>query len=307
MENRVLKTLLEKITPYLEMPHINEIIFVQEKEFFLERAGEYFRMEDSALDGQFLRNFCIQLANARNLNFDAKHPALSCSIPHTRYRIQALHASITRNNQIALNIRVPSMQKYPLTDFLLGPDCSLDYEGMRNLVQQGYNILISGGTGSGKTSLLNTLIEEIPLHQRIVTIEDSPELHVKNPNKTQILVGKQEEGGFTYEDALNSAMRLSPQRLLLGEIDTRNTMLFLRLGNTGHEGMISTLHANSIADALKAISLNIKMYRGAKDIDAKNVEAYFKSAVHYIIQIQKQGKQRMITQIQSTQEWENGS
>lgn len=302
MTNQVLKTLLERLKPYLEEKEINEIIFVQEKEFFFEKKGKFVKIFDEKLDFKFLNYFCVQLANSRNLSFNEQHPTLSCSIPNTRYRIQALHQSITRNSQINMNIRIPNTSKFPIENFVLGERCNFSYEQIKGLVRDAKNILISGGTASGKTSLLNTLIEEIPLDQRVVTIEDSPELHINNENKTQMLVSKNEKSNFTYEDALNSAMRLSPQRLLLGEIDTRNAMLFLRLGNTGHSGMISTIHSNSVADALKAISLNIKMYSSSKDIDANNIQEYFKSAVDYVIQISKKNNQRIIEEVKSTKE-----
>ena len=300
MTNQFFRVLLQKIEPYLKKEGVNEIIFVEEKKFFFEKMGEYEEVEDENLNFEFLREFCIQLANSRGLNFNEAKPALSCSIPNTRYRVQALHQSITRNNQINLNIRIPSEFKFNITDFKLGEKCNFSYEAIKELVRNEKNILISGGTASGKTSFLNSLIDEIPLHQRVVTIEDSPELHVLNKNKTQILVSKNDNGKYNYEDALNSAMRLSPQRLLLGEIDTRNAMLFLRLGNTGHSGMISTIHANSPLDAIKAISLNIKMASGSKDIDQEVVEEYFRSAVDFIIQIKKRKEGRFIEEILST-------
>lgn len=102
-------------------------------------------------------------------------------------------------------------------------------------------MLISGGTGSGKTSFLNSLLGEIDENQRVVSIEDSQELnldHIKN--KTQLAVPKDANEIYGYQKAINNALRLKPERLLLGEIDIRNTFSFLRINNTGHEGSLST-------------------------------------------------------------------
>ena len=146
-------------------------------------------------------------------------------------------------------------------------------------------MLISGGTATGKTSFANSLLDEIPLDERVITVEDSPELHIHNPNKVQIVVSKNEATNYTYEKALNDCVRMSPDRLLLGEIDTRNTTLFLRLNNTGHSGSISTLHANSVEDAIHAITMNAK-FSGTQASDEAIVE-YFIAAIDYVIQIKR--------------------
>ncbi|MCE3040022.1 ATPase, T2SS/T4P/T4SS family [Helicobacter anatolicus] len=299
--------LVKKLEEYIGLENINEVIFNREKQLYLQFGSSYKEVIDESLDFEFLFDFCKVLAIKLNLRFDEKYPQLNCSIPNTRYRINALHHSVTANNQIALNIRIPNKNTFRLSDFKIKEnleeviqkqsDLELNYQNLKTLITQKKNILIVGGTASGKTSLFNTLIEEIPLEERVISIEDSLELEIKNDNKVQMLVSKNENTGFTYEKALNSAMRMSPQRLLLGEIDTRNVMLFLRLANTGHSGMISTLHANSPKEAIEAISMNIKMASGNKDIDYSAVEKYFKSGIDYIIQIKKINYDRVISEV----------
>lgn len=242
--SRILQVLVQKLKPYLSAD-INEIQFNGAELMYLVKGSSYQKIEEHLFDERFLMNFCEQLANSRNLFFNLQVPHLSCSIPHTRYRVNALHPSITAKNKLALCIRVPNDSKFPIQAFKLGDkvkEKGISYEDILNLVIEAKNILVSGGTASGKTSFVNSLIEKIPLDERVITIEDSPELHLKNPNLVSILVGKNEDSNYSYETALNDAMRMSPQRLLLGEIDTKNVSLFLRLANTGHSGMISTLH-----------------------------------------------------------------
>lgn len=293
--SRILQVLVQKLHPYLSQD-INEIQFNGAKMMYLVKGSSYTKIEEHLFDERFLMNFCEQLANSRNLFFNLQVPHLSCSIPHTRYRVNALHPSITAQNKIALCIRVPNESKFPIQAFKLGEkvqEKGISYEDILNLVIEAKNILVSGGTASGKTSFVNSLIEKIPLDERVITIEDSPELHLKNPNLVSILVGKNEDSNYSYETALNDAMRMSPQRLLLGEIDTKNVSLFLRLANTGHSGMISTLHSNSVQDAIFAINLNIKI-GSKKDIDSKDLLDFFVRGMDNIIQIKKIGNERVI-------------
>lgn len=284
MRSKLLDVLLSKLDKYLTMD-INEICFNQEKELWIGRNGEYEKVIDEELDERFLLNFCEQLATARNLFFNIEVPHLSCSIPHTRYRVNALHPSITATNSISINIRIPSDKKFPLENFKINEQCPYTYEDLKNFVRHKKNILISGGTATGKTSFANSLIEEIGIDERVVTVEDSPELSIKNKNKVQIVVSKNEASNYTYEKALNDCMRMSPDRLLVGEIDTRNTMLFLRLNNTGHSGSISTLHANSVEDAIYAITMNTK-FSGTNATDETIIQ-YFIAAIDYVIQIKR--------------------
>lgn len=295
--SRILQVLVQKLHPYLSQD-INEIQF-NGRMMYLVKGSSYEKIEEPLFDERFLMNFCEQLANSRNLFFNLQVPHLSCSIPHTRYRVNALHPSITAQNKIALCIRVPNESKFPIQAFKLGKkvqEKGISYENILDLVIQAKNILVSGGTASGKTSFVNSLIEKIPLDERVITIEDSPELHLKTPNLVSILVGKNEDSNYSYETALNDAMRMSPQRLLLGEIDTKNVSLFLRLANTGHSGMISTLHSNSVQDAIFAINLNIKI-GSKKDIDSKDLLDFFIRGMDNIIQIKKIGNERVIEDV----------
>lgn len=295
MRSKILQALLDKLDKYLTMD-INEICFNKEKELWLGKDGKYDKIIDDELDERFLLNFCEQLATARNLYFNINIPHLSCSIPDSRFRVNALHPSITTNNEISINIRIPSDKKFPLENYAISKNCQYCYEEIKDFVRSKKNILVSGGTATGKTSFVNALIEEIDIDERVVTIEDSPELHIKNPNKTQILVSKTEAEYYTYDKALNDCMRMSPDRLLLGEIDTRNTMLFLRLNNTGHSGSISTLHANSVEDAIYAITLNAKFSQKAQVSDETLID-YFIAAIDYVIQIKRDGANRVIDSV----------
>ncbi len=265
---------------------INEIMFNKEKEFYLAKGSSMRLVVDERFSQDYLITFCEQLANFRNQMFDLKHPQLATSIPYTQFRVHALHPSVIANSNIAINIRIPSLFKFPIESFKFSQKClekNMTYQQIINAVIDAKNMLIVGGTSSGKTSFANCLLNFIPLEDRVVTIEDSPELHMENPNQVNILVGKNEDSFFTYEQALNSAMRMTPKRLLLGELDTRNTSLFLRLSNTGHSGMVSTLHANGTKDAFEAISMNMAISRN--EINPTALLNYFCAGIDYLIHL----------------------
>lgn len=164
------------------------------------------------------------------------------------------------------------------------------YEKIKDLIKNKKNVLVSGGTGSGKTSFLNSLMGEIDPNERIVTIEDAQELYIENENKTQLAVPKEESEIYSYQTAINNAMRLRPDRLFLGEIDIRNTFTFLRVNNTGHAGNLSTLHANNPEDAIKAIITNIILGGGLQNPDNKMLTELIITAIDFIIQISRNKK-----------------
>lgn len=298
----VLKNILSKLDKYLSL-EANELIFNKAGEIFVDYGNKWEIIKDESLTTSFLNDFLIELANRRNQQFNTTHCHLSCELPepYLRYRVQAQHKSSLFNSDIAICIRIPSKNQYPLESFILSDLCikqGWTYEKLKELIHQHKNVLVSGGTGTGKTSFLNSLMNEIDKDERIVTIEDSQELKIDNINKTQLAVPKIANENYSYQIAIDNAMRLRPDRLFLGEIDIRNTFSFLRVNNTGHTGNLSTLHANSPKDAIKAIITNTILGGGlGGNVDNKTITDLIITAIDYIIQIQRVKNQRIITDI----------
>lgn len=297
----ILNNILNILKPYLEL-QANELVINRPFEIMVDKGDVWEIIEDKKLTYELLESFLIELATRRNQRFDEKHCHLSCELPapFLRYRVQAQHKSSLFNSDIAICIRIPSKNRFNLENFILSEKCinqGWTYEKIRKLIKDKKNILVSGGTGSGKTSFLNSLMGEINPNERIVTIEDSQELHIENKNKTQLAVPKEESEIYSYQTAINNAMRLRPDRLFLGEIDIRNTFTFLRVNNTGHAGNLSTLHANNPEDAIKAIITNIILGGGLQNPDNNMLKELIITAVDYIIQIQRQKNGRVISDI----------
>lgn len=297
----ILDNILKTLTPYLNLK-ANELVFNKPKEIFVDKGDSWEIIEDEKLDYDFLQSFLIELATRRNQRFDEKHCHLSCELPEPflRYRVQAQHKSSLFNSEVAICIRIPSKNRFELESFTLSEKCvsqGWTYEKIKELIHKKKNVLISGGTGSGKTSFLNSLMSEIDPDERVVTIEDSQELQVFNKNKTQLAVPKVESEIYSYQNAIDNAMRLRPDRLFLGEIDIRNTFSFLRINNTGHAGNLSTLHANNPRDAIKAIITNIILGGGLQNPDNNMLMQLIVTAIDYIVQIKREKNQRVITDI----------
>jgi type IV secretion system protein VirB11 len=160
------------------------------------------------------------------------------------------------------------------------------------------SILISGGTATGKTTLLNALLKEAPRTERIVLIEDTPEVQLVHPNAVGLLAvrGRLGEASVTAADLLEAALRLRPDRIIMGEIRGVEALSFLRAVNTGHPGSISTVHASSAEGAIEQLAL----IAGQSGTDLRRAEliAYIRSVIDVIVQLGRKNGARLVTEIQ---------
>lgn len=160
-------------------------------------------------------------------------------------------------------------------------------EQLRAAVKARKNILISGGTGSGKTTLLNALLGEVPDNERLIVIEDTPELMIRHSNSVGLLAtrGRTGEADVTAEDLLIASMRMRPDRIILGEIRGNEATTFLRAINTGHPGSISTIHANSAEQAIDQLAF-IVLQAGAS-FSWGDVVNYVRRSIDLFVKIER--------------------
>jgi type IV secretion system protein VirB11 len=168
---------------------------------------------------------------------------------------------------------------------------------LRNAVRQRRTILISGGTSTGKTTFLNALLREIPQHERVVLVEDTAELRLPGLNGVGLIAVKGElgEARVGADDLLQAALRLRPDRIVLGELRGKETVSFLRAINTGHPGSFSTVHANSPRGALDQISL-MAMQTGIGLTRTETLD-YAASVIDIVVQLDRAGGQRGVAAI----------
>lgn len=178
---------------------------------------------------------------------------------------------------------------------VLAPDNASDpIDILRQAVLARRNILVSGGTSSGKTTLVNALLREIPHNERLITIEDTPELILEQPNVVGLIAarGNASEADITAEDLLVASMRMRPDRIILGEIRGPEATTFLRAINTGHPGSISTIHANSPEQAIDQIALLILQSGSSLAWDA--IARYVRHSISVIVQMGRSAGERRI-------------
>lgn len=159
------------------------------------------------------------------------------------------------------------------------------------------NILISGGTSTGKTTFLNALIREIPDNERLILIEDTPELYMRHANGVGLLATRSElgEARVTANDLLSASLRMRPDRIIVGELRGPEAFTFLRAVNTGHPGSMTTVHADSAARAIEQIALLV-LQSGA-GLRRDEVQHYVRSKVDVYVQLARTAGRRHVAQV----------
>jgi type IV secretion system protein VirB11 len=169
---------------------------------------------------------------------------------------------------------------------------------LRKAVKDRRTILISGGTSTGKTTFLNALMREVPANERVIVVEDTAEVQLHGPNDLGLIAVKGELGEalINTDDLLQAALRLRPDRILLGELRGKEAVSFLRAVNTGHPGSFSTIHANSTSGALEQLALMV-MQSGLGLSRAETID-YARSVIDVVVQLGREGAERKIVAIE---------
>lgn len=314
----VLQTNYAPLLPYLAKEGLRELCINQPEELWLEfDDGRWEFHKDYNLNLVSLNLLADSLANATKQVFSAREkPVLACEMPGLKHRIQIASGQMV-DTDFAMSMRLATKRMFQIQDFGIGfgvkqtqkkkrlaaivetaKTAGSDeawYKAIEELVLNKANILVSGGTSTGKTQFLNQLISFIPKDDRIVTIEDVKELNIIQPNNVRLLKSKTNSdlAGTEYKDIINTTTRMRPDRIICGELDTENTMTFLRSLNTGHDGSMGTVHANQ-GEALEAIAQNVA-YSGKSGDAAKNQA---KKVLNVIIQLEKVKNTKVIQDIQ---------
>jgi type IV secretion system protein VirB11 len=299
---------LAPLQPWLGREDVSEILVNRPGEIWVEAAGKGMERHDlPAIDDRHLRRLAEQVARISHQGINRERPLLSAVLPDGA-RVQFVAPSATRAHW-ALAIRKHRLVDLPLSAYDHGPlttgtaqtlpDPQTHPVGfLTSAVRERRTILISGGTSSGKTTFLNALLREVPAHERIVLIEDTPEIRLRHANSLGLVAVKDElgEARVGTDDLLQAALRLRPDRIVLGELRGRETVSFLRAINTGHPGSFSTIHASSPAGALEQLVLMVM--QAGLGLGREDTLAYARSMIDVIVQLGRADGQRGIVAIE---------
>jgi type IV secretion system protein VirB11 len=312
---------LEPLKPWLSEDRVTEISINRPGEVFVERLGDVSmqRYEVPTLTADRIRHLAERVASATEQSVNAETPLLSAALP-TGERFQAIlppaapdGGAISIRRQVVRDLTLDDYESSGSLGFVrVASDIGLNEDEetlvqllrkrqikdfLRCAVGARVSIIVSGGTTSGKTTLLNALLKEIPSHERIITIEDTPELRPPNPNALKLVASKNDQGiaQVDLQKLVEASLRMRPDRLLLGELRGVEAFSFLRAVNTGHPGSLTTVHADSPRGAYEALALMV-MQSGVK-LSKDEILAYLRAVIPIVVQLGRRDGRRVVTDI----------
>ncbi|MBB5073978.1 type IV secretion system protein VirB11 [Bartonella callosciuri] len=328
----IVLTKLKPISVFLKDDSLFEIVINRPYQVMTEGFEGWKTIEVPSLSFNELMGIAKVVASYSKQSISDKNPILSATLPGNE-RIQIVIPPAVEKDTVSMTIRKPSSQSFSLEDlakrglFSLCEQVSFtplnDYQSHlnelksieHNLVTTYYkkdfvsflnqavkcqkNILISGKTGSGKTTLSKALIAKIPDDERIITIEDTAELVVPQPNHVSMIYSKDGQGLASVgpKELLESALRMRPDRILLQELRDGTAFYYIRNVNSGHPGSITTVHASTALSAFEQMTLLVKESEGGGDLEREDIRGLLISMIDIIIQCKRVEGKFKITEI----------
>jgi pilus assembly protein CpaF len=272
------------IQPLLDDPDVSEIMVNGPNKIYIEKKGQLTRALIKFDDNDHVLRIIDRIILPLGRRVDADSPTVDARLPDGS-RVNAVVLPVAIDGP-SITIRKFRKEKLTVEQLIhMGSLTVIMAEFLRACVVCRLNILISGGTGSGKTTLLNVLSTNIPENERIVTIEDAAELQlhqehiVRLETKTPNVDGR---GAVSIRDLVRNSLRMRPDRIVVGEVRGGEALDMLQAMNTGHDGSLTTIHANSSRDALSRLETLVMM--AGMDLPLKTVRQQISSAVDLIVQ-----------------------
>lgn len=285
------------LTELLEDKNINEIMINDYDEIYIDRKGKYVRWDKKFESREQLENIIQQIVSKINRIVNVSNPIVDARLKDG----SRVHVVLP---PIAIKGATVTIRKFPerITMNKLIEFNSINEEAsefLKRLVRCGYNIFISGGTGSGKTTFLNALSEFIPEDDRVITIEDSAELNISHIGNLVSLETRDKnvegEGEINMSMLIKAALRMNPDRIVVGEVRGKEALDMLQAMNTGHDGSLSTGHANSSFDMLSRLETMVLM---AENLPLLAIRQQIVSAIDILVHLVKlKNKKRVVYEI----------
>ena len=319
-ERRHIEAQMAPLSGYLDAPDVFEVVVNRPGEVWVETAAGWQTHDVPEITIERLQHLAKVVASWSRQVVDEQRPILSATLPNNG-RIQIVLPPAVAPGLISMTIRKPSTVSFSLADLQRralfdgvkrSRDRTVADQKLSTLLDRGEieaflrgavkakkNVVISGATGSGKTTLSKALIAEIPDDERIITIEDTPELVVPHRNKVQLFYSKGGQGTAKVgpKDLLESCLRMRPDRILLQELRDGTAFTYIRNVNTGHPGSITTVHADSAELAFEQLTLLVKESDGGGDLDRADIRHLLQTSIDVVVQTKRVAGQFRVTEI----------
>ena len=315
-----LETYLKPLYLVFNEEGVNEISINGPLEAWIEKRGEIRKENMPQLDFEYLKSLALLVAQSTEQKISEETPLLSGTLPNG-FRIQIVVPPACEVGSIGISIRKPSSMNLDLDAYeKLG---AFDNTATQNTIDKSNevlsiylkeknikefckhavvykkNIIVSGGTSTGKTTFTNAMLQEIPTSERLITCEDAREIVLVNhPNRLHLLASKGGQGraNVTTQDLIEACLRLRPDRIIVGELRGVEAFSFLRAINTGHPGSISTLHADAPMMAIEQLKLMVM--QAGLGLPPDQIKEYIMQVVDIIIQLKRGEKgKRYVSEI----------
>lgn len=298
---------MDILQPYIDDPSISEIMVNGKDDIFIERKGKIEKLELSFDSTEELEELIRRIASRVHREINELNPIVDARLSDGS-RVNAVYKNIALNGP-ALTIRKFPEKIMTMKDLIANGTVDEPVaEFLSNLVKAGYNCFISGGTSSGKTTLLNVLSQSIPEDERVIVIEDSAELQINRIKNIVRLecrnANVQGKGGIDMAQLVKTSLRMRPNRILIGEVRGKEVMDMIQALNTGHCGL-STGHANSIDGMLKRLEA---MFLQAADFPVEAIRRQITAGIEIMIHMSRmRDGSRKITEIAELAGMQNGN
>lgn len=276
---------LGPLEPLVQDPTVNDILVNRCDQVYVERAGKLQLTDVRFRDETHLRKIIEKIVSAVGRRIDESSPMVDARLADGS-RVNAIIPPLALDGA-SISIRKFSKDKLQIDDLIekrsLTPEIA---ELLRGIVEARLNVLIAGGTGCGKTTILNILSGFIPNDERIITIEDAAELQLRQEHVVRLETrppNVEGKGEVTQRDLIKNTLRMRPDRIVMGEVRGAECLDMLQAMNTGHDGSLTTIHANTPRDALTRVETLVAM--AGLNISTKGLRHYISSAIDVIVQM----------------------
>ncbi|MFK2877519.1 P-type DNA transfer ATPase VirB11 [Rhodanobacter hydrolyticus] len=311
------------VREFMSSPDVTEICINRPGELYLESRGAWRRVEVPSLTFERARQFCTAVVNESNTGqrITDTDPVVSLTFP-TGERAQFVIPPACEAGKTSITIRLPSKQTKTLAQYqqdgffdeivevgggigdadreLLELRASRNYaDFFRKAVHNKKNIVVSGATGSGKTTFMKSLVHHIPDNERLVTIEDARELFIAQPNVVHLLYSKggQSTSNVTAKSCMEACLRMKPDRIILAELRGDESFYFIRNCASGHPGSITSCHSGSTEQTWDQLALMVKASNEGAGLEFATIKRLLMMTIDIVVHIKAHAGRRCITGI----------